>query len=308
MSLGDTTNSPAPLVPVSVGVMAHNEETHVESAVRAIMEQNQRVVAVDEIIVIVSESTDATEDICTKLAETDSRIRVVVEPTRRGKIFSVINFLGLAAHDFCVVVSADVFAAPDCIDRLGAALLSDPRVGMAGPQVRPRDGAGRVTVAARLARILWEIHHELALRNPKLGELVMVRKQYLGDVPSVSGCDEVMLEAAVVDHGGRLAYVPDAIVENESPRSLRDLFNVRRRIHVQHLVTKRELGYDASSLRVSHGVQSFFHEVVHHPRRAPGACALVALEASARALARLQYLAGDSQVTWKPSGSSRATP
>ncbi|MBU6495253.1 MAG: glycosyltransferase family 2 protein [Acidobacteria bacterium] len=306
MTLEEATHSLTTLVPVSVGVMAHNEETHVESALRAILEQNQRVVRVDEVIVVVSESTDATEEICAKIAESDLRVKVVVEPTRRGKIFSVINFLSLASHDYCVVVSADVFAAPDCVDRLGAALLSDPRVGMAGPQVRPRESAGRTTVAARLARILWEIHHELALRTPKLGELVMVRKQYLGDVPSVAGCDEVMLEAAVVDHGGRLAYVPDAVVENESPRSLRDLFNVRRRIHVQHLVTKRELGYDASSLSVSHSVQSFFHEVVHHPRRAPGACALVLLEGTARARARLQYWAGDSQVTWKPSGSSRS--
>jgi cellulose synthase/poly-beta-1,6-N-acetylglucosamine synthase-like glycosyltransferase len=287
--------------------MAHNEETHVEASLRAILEQNQRVVRVDEVIVVVSESTDSTEEICAKMAETDPRIRLVIEPSRRGKIFSVINFLSQASHDYCVVVSADVFAAPDCVDRLGASLLSDPRVGMAGPQVRPRESPGRTTVAARLARILWEIHHELALRNPKLGELVMVRRQYLGEVPSVSGCDEVMLEAAVVEHGGRLVYVPEAVVENESPRTLRDLFNVRRRIHVQHLVTKRELGYDASSLRVSHGVQSFFHEVVHHPGRAPGASALVLIEAAARLRARIQYLAGDSQVTWKPSGSSRTT-
>lgn len=305
-SMSDLVDFSTSLVPASIGVMAHNEAGHVKESLLAILNQNQRVVRIEEVIVVISESTDNTESIVEEIAREDARVRIVIETTRRGKIFSVINFLSQARHDCCVVVSADVFAAPDCLDRLGASLLSDPEIGMAGPQVQPRV-SGRPTLASRLAKTLWEIHHELALRSPKLGELVMVRKEFLTHVPSVAGCDEVMLEATVVEQGGKLVYVPEAIVVNDAPTRLRDLYNVRRRIHVQHLVTRRELGYDASSLKVTNGVRSLFHELVHNPRRAMSASLLAVVEVVARLRARAQYISGEDAMTWNASASSRNT-
>jgi glycosyltransferase involved in cell wall biosynthesis len=57
---------------ISVGLPVYNGETHVESAVRSVMEQT-----LDNLELVVSDnaSTDATEEVCRRLAHEDRRIR-----------------------------------------------------------------------------------------------------------------------------------------------------------------------------------------------------------------------------------------
>ena len=198
--------------PVSIGVMAYNEENAIMDALLAISNQEQNQFFIDEVIVVISGSVDGTERIARSASIGDPRIRVVVEPARRGKIHSVIHFLELARNEVCVVACADVVPDKDCFDNLISPFLRDSKVGMAGPRVIPSASVGRSSIATTLHRELWALHHKLALSHPKLGEVVMVRKSFVAIPPSVSGCDEIMIESAVHRNGGMLSYVPTAIV------------------------------------------------------------------------------------------------
>lgn len=308
----DPSNSPeskaGSRVPVSVGIMAYNEEIFIRLALEDVINQQQNLVYVDEIIVIISGSIDTTEDIARSMALKDSRIRVIIEPERTGKIYSVIHFLKASRNGICVVSSADVLAEEECFDNLAAPLINNPEVGMTGPRVIPRTILQRRTLALRLHQELWEIHHELALTKPKLGELVMVRKKFVDQVPMVSGCDEVMLEAAVIGSGGKLSYAPKAIVHNFGAAKLGEYFRTRSRNHTMHLVTHRKLHYDASTLRLRTIFGPLVKYTVKWPRKFIYIVVLLAFEVAARSRARWSFYRGETKMTWEPTRSARVHP
>lgn len=308
----DPANSPVSetgsRVPVSVGIMAYNEEVFIQSAIEDVINQQQNLVYVDEIIVIISGSIDATEDIARSMALKDSRVRVILEAERTGKIYSVIHFLKASRNAICVVSSADVLAEAACFDNLAAPLIDDPGIGMTGPRVIPISTRQRRTLALRLHEELWEIHHELALTRPKLGELVMVRKEFVDQVPTVSGCDEVMLEAAVIGSGARLSYAPKAIVHNFGAAKIGEYFRTRSRNHTMHLVTHRKLHYDASTLRLRTIFGPLVNYSVQRPRRFLYVVVLLSFEVAARSRARWSFYRGESKMTWEPTQSARVHP
>jgi cellulose synthase/poly-beta-1,6-N-acetylglucosamine synthase-like glycosyltransferase len=258
--------------------------------------------------VIISGSIDATEEIARSMALEESRIRVIIEAERTGKIYSVIHFLEASRNAICVVSSADVFAEEECFDNLVAPLMNDPEVGMTGPRVIPLTIRRRRTLALRLHEELWAIHHKLALTRPKLGELVMVRKEFVNHIPTVSGCDEVMIEAAVIRSGAKLSYAPKAIVHNIGAAKLGEYFRTRSRNHTMHLVTHSRLHYDASTLRFRTIVGPLVKYTAQRPRKFFYIVVISAFEVAARSRGRWSFYHGDTKMTWEPTRSARVRP
>ena len=294
-------------VPVSVGIMAYNEESLIHLALAGFADQQQGDIYIDEIIVVITGSIDKTESIVRAAAQNDDRIRIVLEPVRKGKIFSVINFLGQARNEICVISSADVIPGKNCLDKLAGPLIRDPNIGMTGPRITPQTLGQKPNFAERLHEELWQLHHLVALTRPKLGELVMVRHTFATDVRSVAGCDEVMLEASIAESGGELSYVPEALVSNFGATKLSDYLRVRRRNHSMHLVTQRELGYGPSTLPVRNLIRPILRDVVRRPRRIPYIITITVFEIAMRSAARWSFYRGSTMMTWEPSKSARVS-
>jgi len=285
--------------------MAYNEENAISDALLAISNQEQNHLVIDEVIVVISGSKDGTERIARSASLEDPRIQIVVEPARRGKIHSVIHFLAIARNEVCVIASADVIPDKDCFDNLIRPILDDSNVGMAGPRVIPCAQEGKSSVATNLHRELWAIHHNLAVVHPKLGEIVMVRKSFVAIPPSVSGCDEVMLESAVRFNGGQLSYVPTAIVQNFGPTDIDEYIQHRRRIHGMHLVARRELGYEATTMPARHAFLPICKEIIDQPSRFGWIVLLIAVESKCRLEARMDARRGNRNYVWEPAESAR---
>jgi hypothetical protein len=94
---------------------------------------------------------------------------------------------------------------------------------------------------------LWALHHQIALRQPKLGELIAFRRIFYR-IPYDSAVDEASIEPLIRGQGYRLRYVPKAIVYNRGPETIRDFLKQRRRIHAGHLKMRREQGYGVSTM------------------------------------------------------------
>jgi biofilm PGA synthesis N-glycosyltransferase PgaC len=295
------TAPPQVPVPVSVGLMAYNEELLIEANLRAMLAQRSDWAVVDEVIVVVSGSTDRTEEVVRAVAAEDCRVRLIVEDEKRGKVFSVQRFFFEARNELCVLGSSDVRATERCVESLVAPLLADGTVGMVGPRVEPEYRGGFVPA---MHRFLWAVHNRLARSNPKAGEVIAVRRD-LAFIDPVAGCDEVLLEASVTRAGARVTYAPHAVVHNLSPMSFADYLAHRRRIHVMHLVTSRELGYEPSSFSLLSGARVVAAEVCRRPPSAAVAVAVVVVEALGRALARRDVARGSTMISWVPSLSTR---
>src|SRR5439155_26847849 len=124
--------------------------------------------------------------------------------------------------------------------------FKDPAVGMTG--VRPIPTNPRAGVIGVAVNILWDLHHELSLHHPKLGEAVAFRR-VLESVDRDTLVDEAMMEGVIIGLGLELRYVPDAVVRNRGPETFRDFMAQRIRIYDGHLGLAASTGYRVASMK-----------------------------------------------------------
>lgn len=228
----------------SVGIMVYNEEANIGRTLQALLDQKTTTCTIKEIIVLASGCTDRTEQIVHEFTLRDPRVKLVTQPRREGKASAVNLFLRQAECDVLVSATGDTVPEPETIQRLLAPFI-DPDVGMTGGHAIPVNDPN--TFMGFAATLLWELHHQISLRHPKLGELTAFRRVF-HRIPFDSPVDEANMEPLIRGQGYQLRYVPDAIVRNRGPETVADFLKQRRRIYAGHLRMRREQGYAVSTL------------------------------------------------------------
>jgi len=228
----------------SIGIMAYNEEANIGRLLRALLDQQTTTCVIDEIVVVASGCTDNTEDVVREFCAREPRIKLVVQPSRLGKASAVNLFLHHARCDILVSASADTLPEPATIQHLIEPFV-DPEVGMTGGHPVPANDPR--TFMGFAAHLLWELHHQIALQHPKLGELTAFRRVF-HRIPFNSAVDEANMEPLISGQGYQLRYVPEAIVRNRGPATVGDFIKQRRRIYAGHLRVRRQQGYAVSTL------------------------------------------------------------
>src|SRR5262245_49081548 len=234
---------------VSVAVPAYNEERNIGLLIDSIRAQRTRRAEIVEIVVIASGCTDRTEELVReRQGRRGPRVRLIIEPERHGKVAAINTYLhhGDPHVEAICLCSADLLVAPDAVERLVQCLLINHDIGMCGARPMPTNGHG--TFLGEAAHFLWAMHHRVALEAPKLGEMIMLRSGIVRDLPRESAVDEATLEQRVTANGYKLAYVPEAVVHNHAPRTIREFVRQRRRIAAGHYWLRAASGYAVSTM------------------------------------------------------------
>lgn len=270
---------------VSVGVMAYNEERNIDRLLAALTLQRPSGFEISEIIVVSSGSTDRTDEIVDAWVARDDRIVLLRQPRREGKASAINLFLVRAEGDLLILESGDTIPAPDCLERL-LAPFADADVGMTGARPVPVDDPNGFM--GFVVHMLWRLHHRLALRSAKLGEMVAFRS-FVTAIPPDSAVDEASIEAIVTERGKTLRYVPEAIVYNKGASSVRDFLKQRRRIYAGHLWLSREQHYDVSTRNVGGILSVLLEDLEWRPRAVAWTAGGVLLEFLGRILGTMDY-------------------
>jgi hypothetical protein len=235
------------------------------------------------------------------------RIRLYVEAERSGKAAAVNFGLGEVQLPFAVIVSGDVLPEPGAIAHLVRA-LGGAGVGLAGGRPQPVNPTD--TAIGHAVHLLWRLHHRLALHQPKLGEMLALRSEAIVTLPRTS-VDEACFQALLESQGWRSAYVPEALVANRGPCTKQDFLKQRRQIHAGHLWLRYRQQYTVPSLRPTLLAIEIWNDVRTEPegtspRRLAWTAGAVAMEAYARARARLDYMQGRENHVWDMVASTKA--
>jgi len=228
----------------SIGIMAYNEGGNIGRCLQALIDQETPRCVIKEIIVVASGCTDDTEAIVREFCAQDQRIKLLVQLRREGKASAVNVFLHHAQSDILILESADTVPTPATIQRL-LEPFADPEVGMTGGHPIPVNDPH--TFMGFVVHLLWELHHQIALRKPKLGEMIAFRRVFRR-IPYDSPVDEASCEPLIYGQGYQLRYVPKAVVYNRGPETVSDFLRQRRRIYAGHLKMRQAQGYTVSTM------------------------------------------------------------
>lgn len=230
----------------SIGVMAYNEEANIARLLEALQRQQMTCCELQEIVVVASGCTDQTVSIAQDYARRLSQITVIVQEQREGKASAINLFIQHAVHsDFLILESADTLPADELtLHRLVLPLVHTPDVGITGAHPVPVDDPDHFMGA--VVHLQWRLHHRVALRSPKMGELVAFRN-ILPQIPVDTAVDEACIEALLTPRGYRPYYVPEAIVYNKGPDTIRDFLTQRRRITAGHHHLRQTQHYAVST-------------------------------------------------------------
>ena len=293
---------------VSVAVPAYNEEQNIGHLIDALRTQRTRRVQIVEIVVVASGCTDRTAQIVREKQRAGGvRVRLIVEPARRGKVAAINTYLrhGDPHVEAICLSSADILPAPDALERLVQCLLINHDIGMAGARPIPTNGHG--TFLGEAAHFLWQMHHRVALEAPKLGEMVMLRSGIVHGMPPESAVDEATLEQLVCAAGYRLAYVPEAVVHNHAPRTVREFIRQRRRIAAGHFWLREVSGYSVSTMNIRRTARLTLEELRHRSAAlALYALGTIGIEVLSRGLGWLDFRGDRHHSIWKVAETTKS--
>ena len=227
----------------SVGVMAYNEAANIANCLTSLLNQRTASARIVEIIVVVSGSTDNTAQIVEEFSDREARIKLLVQPGREGKASAINLFLASTKSSILVSVGADTILGPDSLEQL-VLPLADSNIGMTGGHPVPLND--KRTFMGFAVHLLWHLHHLVALKRPKLGELIAFRRIF-ERIPLTTAVDEAKIEPLVFGQGYGLRYVPEAIVFNRGPSTVSDFMKQRRRINAGHFRLREMYGYKVAT-------------------------------------------------------------
>lgn len=228
-----------------IATMAYNEEANIGPMIEAVLSQRLEQVEIAEIIVVASGCTDRTEEIVEAFANEEPRIRLLTQTCRSGKSAAINLLLRQTQQEIIALVNADTIPAPNAIESL-VSPFADSDVGMTGGRPVPVNNPH--TFIGYAAHFLWNLHHQVSLRRPKMGEMIAFRN-FFRQIPSDSAVDEASIEPLIRGQGLELHYVPEAIVHNRGPETIQDFLRQRRRIYAGHIYVHDMLGYRVSTMK-----------------------------------------------------------
>lgn len=288
----------------AVIVPTHNDGPNIGPLVARLLAET----CVGEVLVIASACNDETVPTVTALAETaDGRVRLYVEEVRSGKPAAVNFGLSVNVLPVVIVVSGDVLPEPGTITLLVEALQA-PGIGLAGG--RPLPVNPETSAVGHAVHLLWRLHHRVALRWPKIGEVIAMRAEAAVPLPATS-VDEPCFQAMLHEAGWKSAYVPEALIANRGPCTAKDFVKQRRQVHTGNLWLKRRQGYTVPSLHPGLLVAELLRDLRDDPsRRQPvrlvWTAGAVTMETWARVLARYDYARGRENRVWGMVESAKA--
>jgi len=259
---------------ISLIVPTFNEGDFIEAKLSDIVKQDYPEDRI-EIIVVDSASSDGTIDLAEawNARHLNYNIKLLTEPDRRGKARALNLALRHAEGEIVVVTDADAFLRQHSLKE-AAALFSDSTVGAVTGIILAERRKNRDNENAEIYESIYRFHHNIIrIAESKIhstpifnGQLMFFRKDYLLQLGGFSldvGADDSYTATLVALAGYRAIAVPEAVVYEPMPRSMRSYMSMkaRRALHLVQTFRKilNRLPRAPSRFKPVLAVEAFLH-------------------------------------------------
>jgi cellulose synthase/poly-beta-1,6-N-acetylglucosamine synthase-like glycosyltransferase len=216
---------------LSVAIAVHDEAAHIADRIADVFAQEGAGATIREVLIGSDGSTDGTDEIVARLATAEPRLRLL--SLRRGGTTPAQHAMFEAATgDVVLLTDAETRFAPGCIAALVDA-FRDPRVGCATGRL---EWFGEdATATSRNEGLYWRYERRVRALESRAGFLtagtgaiLAVRLSCYRPVTSTTGMDH-LLPLFVLEQGGLVVFVQDAVATDRPITGLREQFRNRAR-------------------------------------------------------------------------------
>lgn len=286
----------------SIGIIVYNEAQNIGTLLERVTSESYPDVEINEIIVVSSASTDGTDEIVEYYEKHDTRVRLITEKERKGKSSAINVFLKNSKNELLIIESGDTIPAKGTIRKL-ILPFNDPKVGMTGGRPVPVNSS--ITFSGYAVNLLWKLHHKMALKSPKLGEMIAFRKVFTA-IPPESAVDEASIEAEINKQQLSKIYISDAIIHNKGPEELSGFIKQRKRIETGHLWLIKKHDYQVISQKKSVLLSLMLEEIMEHPKDILKIFSVMLFESYSRLLGRIDfYIKRKNPFAWEIIDSTK---
>src|SRR3972149_4446354 len=204
-------------ISVDIGIPVYNEERYIGNLLNHILRHkfNFRLM---KIFVVCSGCTDESVKIVKEMARKSKKIILLTEKKRNGK-FSAINIiLKHTKGDYIIFMDADTIPKNHALDIL-IDYFKNNAVGVVTGKVIPTQS--KDTLSGYFHNLNCNMHHELSYTFPRMGNLFVVRRGIVEEIPKKIINDDVYLPSKIAETHS-VVYAPQAeiiLIENYNFKS-----------------------------------------------------------------------------------------
>ena len=217
----------------SIGICALIEVESTLRLVGQILTSSFDDLLLKEIIVVTPD-----DRIASKLEGIDSRLVIVLEERREGKISALRRILKRATGDILVLASADIRAGSQSIPRLVRALAGNKDLGAVDSHVELVNGDS--SLSDRIAILLWDFHNALLDQldsegglGHTAGDLMAFRKDLIEKIPETTN-DDAYIALTIKRKGYSVRRIQNAPAWIAGPGNPADYVAQRSRVLLGH--------------------------------------------------------------------------
>jgi cellulose synthase/poly-beta-1,6-N-acetylglucosamine synthase-like glycosyltransferase len=226
---------------ISILISAYNEAQHIEATVLNKLAQDYTGEL--EVLVASDGSTDGTDEIVTRLAKADPRVRLIRQEPRQGKTAALNRLVELASGEILVFSDANSLYATDTVRQL-LENFADPSVGYVTGKMVYVNSDGSMIGDGCSAYMRYE--NWLRAVETSLGSIVGVDggvdsvRRHLYRRMNADQLPDFVLPLAVVEQGKRVVYDERAVLKEDTLSDGGAEFRMRVRVALRALWALRD--------------------------------------------------------------------
>jgi poly-beta-1,6-N-acetyl-D-glucosamine synthase len=287
----------------AIGIMAYNEGRNIGALLDSILVQTC-FQSIGRIVVVASACTDQTCQIVSQYALRNPKVVLIEQPDRSGKTSAINEFLLTSKEEIILISGGDLIFETTTVANL-LEPFANREVGMVGAHPIPINKAD--TFLGFAAHLMWQLHHEVSLRDPKMGELIAFRNVFRRLNPTAIS-DELSVHQLIRSSGYTSVYAPEAIVYNKGPETLNEFVAQRMRCISGNLQIMRDHNAPVSTMRTLPVIRAALPYAFRHWKQLHWTVGAALLELYCRARSQIVFRSQKKlrrYAVWEPAVSTK---